>query len=339
MASNVIGAPPGARTRSAGRLSPNRMRRGYAALRQKARPRRPSWRAGRPSRRGRARPRTITRSNPPRSRLNCREIVSAPALSSDSIRPTVNRSPFGAVRRTVNGSAPHRSGGTPFTITIARSMIDGETSVIAAPPPPAPAVGSSRPMYTWSWGSANSTLLTNRRNSSSAVCCFRVATSARSSKRGRAPRHHRAPSQARDRERCRRHHGRRPADPSRRAGRVPNARGVAHARHHVVLELGGRIGGRGRERQRRRRALQVARLLAARGAPRRWRSTAVASRIEQDAERVLREPVANAGAVHTSSLPSFALRTLIIAARSRVLTVPSGMPSASAISRAVSPRK
>ena len=57
------------------------------------------------------------------------------------------------------------------------------------------------------------------------------------------------------------------------------------------------------------------------------------------AERALGESVANRGAVHDGSFPSFARRTLISAARSRVLTVPSGMPSASAISRAVSPRK
>ena len=41
----------------------------------------------------------------------------------------------------MNGSGPSARGGTPFTITIAMSMIDGETSVIAAPPPPDPARG------------------------------------------------------------------------------------------------------------------------------------------------------------------------------------------------------
>ena len=44
------------------------------------------------------------------------------------------------------------------------------------------------------------------------------------------------------------------------------------------------------------------------------------------------EAVAHGGAVHDGSLPSFARRTLIIAERIRVFTVPRGMPSASAIS-------
>jgi hypothetical protein len=61
--------------------------------------------------------------------------------------------------------------------------------------------------------------------------------------------------------------------------------------------------------------------------------------VVEHAEGRLGEPVAGFDARHQGSFPSFARRTLISAVRRRVFTVPRGIPSASAISRAVSPPK
>ena len=72
---------------------------------------------------------------------------------------------------------------------------------------------------------------------------------------------------------------------------------------------------------------------------RRCRSTSVAIVRRQHADRELRQELADLEAGHGRSLSWLARRTLISAVRSRVLTVPSGMPSLSAISRAVRPPK
>ena len=106
----------------------------------------------------------------------------------------------------------------------------------------------------------------------------------------------------------------------------------------AVLEAG-RAGLAERERERRGGSVQLAGLFAAGGAPRQVRGRAPARR--RPAGR--RARARSAGRERRGSsrrlLPSFARRTLISAVRRRVFTVPSGMPSASAISRAVRPRK
>jgi len=107
----------------------------------------------------------------------------------------------------------------------------------------------------------------------------------------------------------------------------------------ALLQLPRRSRGSWSERQRRGGALKIARFLPARRAP----SQVPLDRVDVvkvgNAERMLGEPIANGGAIHDGSLSSFDLRILMRADRSRVFTVPSGIASASAISRAVIPRK
>ena len=140
-----------------------------------------------------------------------------------------------------------------------------------------------------------------------------------------------------------RDHGRQQDHPGaarpRETRRTPWRRGRgAHGADHPVLELGGRIGRREREREHPRRALELPGFTAAGGAPAQV-LLELARIAVADAERVLGEQLADTGAVHEGSFSSFARRTLINAERRRVFTVPRGMPSASAISRAVMPRK
>ena len=110
--------------------------------------------------------------------------------------------------------------------------------------------------------------------------------------------------------------------PGGRAARRPGARQRWSA---PSSSTGGSCGAT--EREGGGGSLQLARFLPAGGAPGEMAVDGRDVARGQGPERMLRQSIAHRRAVHTSSLPSFAFRTLIIAERSRVLTVPSGMPS------------
>src|SRR5262249_37441157 len=114
-----------------------------------------------------------------------------------------------------------------------------------------------------------------------------------------------------------------------------------------VGERRGRGGLGKREAHRLHALVQLGGLATAAGAALQMSLEVLHAVRREHAERVLRELVARLDAGHRS-IPrriairlcsASALRNLMSAARSRVFTVPRGMPSLSAISRAVQPEK
>jgi len=140
-----------------------------------------------------------------------------------------------------------------------------------------------------------------------------------------------------------REHDRRGEQPGRRRpGSAPGtgrARRASHPCDDLLADALRHPDRWERERERRCGLPQVSRLLAAPGARLEVTLDALALGLAQHADRVLGQELANLEAGHGRSLSWFARRTLMSAVRRRVLTVPSGMPSASAISRAVNPPK
>src|SRR5439155_17312602 len=110
--------------------------------------------------------------------------------------------------------------------------------------------------------------------------------------------------------------------------------------HDTILQLGGWVGLGKRRPGYRGGRRELRRLLPAPGAPLQvpfHERPLVPVQIRQG---VLGQALPDRQAVrHERSLPALARRSLISAVRRRVLTVPSGTPSASAISLAVRPRK
>ena len=152
----------------------------------------------------------------------------------------------------------------------------------------------------------------------------------------RATRHDRAPPEARDGDH--RGHDRGRGGPSAPGG-SRRTRRPAHPGDDALAEALRDRSRREGEPERRRRLSEIRGLLAASGAPVQMTLDPRAIVDGQHPDRELREELPNVEAGHGRSLSWFARRTLMSAVRSRVFTVPSGIPSASAISRAVSPPK
>src|SRR6266571_3169892 len=188
---------------------------------------------------------------------------------------------------------------SPPTTTSAQSWRTGDRNTAALPPPSRPGVGASWASFRWSRGPTG-------------PC--RCGTTTLNS-------------------RCRR-----VANWSARCSAICWFCRADRA-DHAILQLGRRIGLReGRPGHRGGRG-QLGGLLPASGAPLQVALHEPPLVLAQVRQGVLGQALPDRQAVHHRSLPALARRSLISVVRSRVLTVPSGMPSASAISRAVSPRK